>query len=53
MNIFCKLSRSFSKLINYEKKNRIALIKFNRPKALNALCNELITEMNQNLLIAQ
>lgn len=31
------------------KKGNVGLIQLNRPKALNALCNGLITELNQAL----
>lgn len=35
--------------ILYEKVDRVALIRFNRPKALNALCDKLVRELNENL----
>lgn len=31
------------------KNHNVGLIRLNRPKALNALCNDLITELNQAL----
>ena len=31
-----------------ETHNKVALIKLNRPKSLNALCDEMIIELNQH-----
>lgn len=36
--------------MKYEQKDRVALIELNRPKALNALCNGLMQELNHVLL---
>lgn len=43
---------TFPKLeyVKYEQKDRVALIELNRPKALNALCNGLMQELNHVLL---
>ena len=35
--------------ITFKKINKVAIIKLNRPKFLNALCDDLIKELNQNL----
>ena len=35
--------------ITFEKINKVGLIKLNRPKFLNALCDDLIKELNQAL----
>ena len=32
--------------IIFKKKNKVAIIELNRPKSLNALCDELIRELN-------
>jgi enoyl-CoA hydratase/carnithine racemase len=32
-----------------EKRNRVAVLRLNRPKALNALCDQLVGELNQHL----
>jgi enoyl-CoA hydratase/carnithine racemase len=32
-----------------EKRGRVGVIQLNRPKALNALCNDLVAELNQQL----
>jgi enoyl-CoA hydratase len=48
-------TRAFSssaEFILYEKVDRVALIKLNRPKALNALCDKLIRELNSSLKAA-
>ena len=37
------------KTIIFKKINKVALIELNRPKFLNALCDELIMELNQAL----
>ena len=37
------------KNIIFKKKNKVAIIELNRPKFLNALCDELIMELNQAL----
>jgi len=34
-------------MLNVEKNGRVALVTLSRPKALNALCDQLITELNQ------
>ena len=39
--------------IIFNKTNKIATITLNRPKFLNALCDQLIKEINQNLKIIQ
>ena len=47
------ISEHMSELRNYntinisKQEGRVALIELNRPKALNALCDELIMELNQ------
>ena len=35
--------------ITFKKKNKVGLIELNRPKFLNALCDDLIKELNQAL----
>ena len=35
--------------LNIEIKNKVATVAFNRPKQLNALCDELINELNECL----
>ena len=43
---------TFPKLeyLKYEQKDRVALVELNRPKALNALCDGLMQELNHVLL---
>lgn len=36
--------------IKFEKQEKVGLITLNRPKALNALCDGLINELNSKLL---
>lgn len=38
-----------ARMILSEKRGKVGLITLNRPKALNALCNQLITELNAEL----
>ncbi|CAD8053288.1 unnamed protein product [Paramecium primaurelia] len=47
--MFTKLVFRFStyNFINVTQKGQVALIQFNRPKAMNALCDGLIKELNQ------
>uniref|UniRef100_A0A8C2RAL3 Enoyl-CoA hydratase, mitochondrial n=1 Tax=Capra hircus TaxID=9925 RepID=A0A8C2RAL3_CAPHI len=55
--LFCPVQRSFASRAAFEyiitakkgKSSNVGLIQLNRPKALNALCNGLIAELNQAL----
>uniref|UniRef100_A0AC11BAZ8 Enoyl-CoA hydratase, short chain 1 n=1 Tax=Ovis aries TaxID=9940 RepID=A0AC11BAZ8_SHEEP len=55
--LFCPVQRSFASRAAFEyiitakkgKNSNVGLIQLNRPKALNALCNGLIAELNQAL----
>ncbi|XP_055416253.1 enoyl-CoA hydratase, mitochondrial [Bubalus kerabau] len=55
--LFCPVQRSFASSAAFEyiitakkgKNSNVGLIQLNRPKALNALCNGLIVELNQAL----
>uniref|UniRef100_A0A8C6E0V5 Enoyl-CoA hydratase, mitochondrial n=1 Tax=Moschus moschiferus TaxID=68415 RepID=A0A8C6E0V5_MOSMO len=55
--VFCPVQRSFGSSAAFEyiitakkgKNSNVGLIQLNRPKVLNALCNGLITELNQAL----
>ncbi|KAL6078394.1 putative enoyl-CoA hydratase, mitochondrial [Balamuthia mandrillaris] len=38
--------QSYNNIVVEKKENRVAVITLNRPKALNALCNDLIEELN-------
>ena len=41
------------KMVLWEKKDRVYLVTLNRPKALNALCNQLHEDLNEALNIAR
>lgn len=49
LRLFSASSYEFIKTTVVGEKNNVALVTLNRPKALNALCNGLMTELNQAL----
>ena len=51
-SFYRNFATSFPKLeyLKYEQKDRVALVELNRPKALNALCDGLMQELNHVLL---
>ena len=40
---------SSNEYVLFEKKDKVGLVTLSRPKALNALCDDLITQLNTTL----